>query len=115
MSPSKRQNSHQNILFSLVKHYDKNYFYWEFIIFAKRIICALLSISFNSNYSKSVLIIILFVYLFMEQKCQPFVIKQMNDFEFLLTFLLCGAIVADIAFEKEVLFTYIIASLALSP
>eukprot|EP01083_Nonionella_stella_P018148 50709_1 len=87
---------------SLTKHYKPSCYYWEFIIFLRRIVLAFLSISFHSKYAKFLLLFMLSGYLYAHHRHQPFVFEQMNRMEFLLTLCLCGVIVMDIGFVEDI-------------
>ena len=80
LSSSERQNKN-NILSVFTSRYKPQYFYWEFIIFIRRICIAMFSVtSINDNWTVA-FIIIMFIFLFFQYQCQPFIINAANKME----------------------------------
>eukprot|EP01084_Bolivina_argentea_P184888 318868_1 len=116
MPLSKRQNAKENSLYSLTKHYKPTRFYWEFVVFSRRIIVAFLAIAFDSNYSRFSLFIILLIYLYLQHKCEPFIIKAMNDMEIILIALLAASLfVASMDWDIDQFAVVLISIFAIIP
>ena len=89
-----RQNP-GNGLSSLMTKFKPQYYYWEFVLFMRRIIIAFFAASaFDNNY-KLVFIIILSVFLYLQHEYQPFITYQGNKMEFILLRCLIFVVVLD--------------------
>ena len=73
------------ILSAFVTKYKPNYYYWEYIIFIRRICIAMFSVSVTdgNNYER-IFILIMFLFLFAQYRCEPFIIDAGNVMEFIL-------------------------------
>ena len=87
-------------LSSLVANYKPQYFYWEYIVFLRRICIAMFTASTtdNNNY-KMVFILIMFIFLFYQNRYQPFIINTINMMESILLSCLIFIIVLELAYS----------------
>ena len=76
MTVIQRQN--RIILSAFVTKYKPNYFYWEYIIFVRRICIAMFSVSVSNNNYKIIFILIMFAFLFAQNRCEPFIIDAVG-------------------------------------
>jgi len=68
---------------SLVKSYKlKQYWYWEMVMFSRRILIAKISVDQGTQTSfQSFMFILMIVYLVLQMNCRPFAIDQVNRME----------------------------------
>ena len=79
---NKLLNNDTYILQSFVKSYKiKNYWYWEIIIFSRRLIIAMINILTQDIYTKDILFILISIYLLLQIYCKPFKIEKINNLE----------------------------------
>ena len=70
------------VLESLVKSYNtEKYWYWELVLFSRRIIIAMINVLTDSIIAKNTLFILIFIYLLAQINCNPFRIKQINTLD----------------------------------
>eukprot|EP01084_Bolivina_argentea_P178297 308211_1 len=94
MNENERQNK-KYVLSSICKYYRPEYYYWNFVILIRRIIISLLTATFYGIYSKMCLMFILFIFLFIQHKLQPFIVNQGNELELILLMLLIFAVFVE--------------------
>ncbi len=75
-----RQNN-DSVLNSFVVKYKPSYFYLEYIIFIRRICIAMFSASSTDNNYKLVFIMVMSIFLYVQYRCQPFIIEEGNTME----------------------------------
>ena len=98
-------------LFRILSYkYKQEYWYWEFIIFIRRIIIAMLSVSANNNTVRFVFIIIMLFFVFFQYECDPFMIKQANNTEFILLSSLIFVIITQLDLTVNETFVNVLVS-----
>ena len=78
----RQRNGHT--LSSFVSNYKPKCYYWKYTIFIRRIRIAMFSVSAPSTNFKIEFILIIFIFLFIQYKCEPFIINSVNTMEFIL-------------------------------
>ena len=68
----------------ITSRYKPQYYYWELIIFIRRIIIALFAVSEPNIGSKFIFIAMMIFFLYLQYSCNPFIIHQGNKMEFIL-------------------------------
>eukprot|EP01084_Bolivina_argentea_P192447 330363_1 len=99
MDDMKRQSEKDNILVSLSRSYKPQYYWWEMLIFLRRLLIAFLSISFGQSniYSHYTLICILLAFLMLQMKFKPFNMNEANELEsYLLAFIIMIVVLLQI-------------------
>eukprot|EP01084_Bolivina_argentea_P160436 279377_1 len=70
--------------YELIRNYNDRYWYWEGVLFFRRLLISLIFIVFDEyDYLKTCLNIILIFYLYIHSNCNPFQVHDVNKFEFL--------------------------------
>ena len=78
----KLMKTDEYVLSSFVRAYDlEKYYFWEVVMFLRRLIIAMINVLTDSNYTKNTLFIIMLVFLFLQFNCNPFQIKEVNSLE----------------------------------
>eukprot|EP00484_Ammonia_sp_Unknown_P023651 CAMPEP_0197027532 /NCGR_PEP_ID=MMETSP1384-20130603/7430_1 /TAXON_ID=29189 /ORGANISM="Ammonia sp." /LENGTH=189 /DNA_ID=CAMNT_0042456393 /DNA_START=188 /DNA_END=757 /DNA_ORIENTATION=- len=72
------------MLHSMVAKYKSEYYYWEYVLFIRRILIAMLSVTVNTNESNFLLIVVLVIFIVLQKKYKPFIVHSANEMEFLL-------------------------------
>ena len=91
LDAASRQNNH-NPLSKITSRYKPNYYYWEFIIFIRRILIALFSVSVHDITWKFIFVCIMVYFAILQKRHEPFIIHQANNLEYYL--LLCFILIA---------------------
>eukprot|EP01084_Bolivina_argentea_P147726 258410_1 len=86
---------------SLIYPYKAQYYYFEIVLFSRRVIVAFLAISFHNEYSQFILVMVVLFYCFLQYECQPFIQKEMNQFELVLLFSMILLIVIQGIFKNQ--------------
>eukprot|EP01083_Nonionella_stella_P307801 1083224_1 len=73
-----------------VNKYKPQCFWWEFVLFMRRIAVALFSVSFGDINSRIVFVVVILVFMGMQFKYEPFIVHSANEMEL---WLLSGVIV----------------------
>eukprot|EP01084_Bolivina_argentea_P268864 456808_1 len=112
MDYSQRQDK-QSPLHVLIRAFKPNCWYWEFVILGRRILVVFMATSFNSKLSLFLLIFILGIFLFLQQKYQPFIIQEVNTLEFVLIFalVLVVSVQFGLTLQSDYQFAYVILSI----
>ena len=100
MTPSQRQAKSQ-LFGSFVSKYKPKYFYWEFIIFIRRICIAMFSVSVTNDNIKVLFFIIMTIFLCIQHQCEPFIIPAGNTMEWILLLCIMFIIALDLAFSVD--------------
>ena len=90
---TERQSKHHP-LNTFVARYREQFYWWEFVLFIRRVCIALLSVSINSTASDVILAIVVAAFLYIHMECQPFVVHFANQMESILLIALIVVIVA---------------------
>eukprot|EP01083_Nonionella_stella_P015906 44489_1 len=110
-----KQNTY--VLSSLVKSYKINqYWYWELIIFSKRLLVAMLTVVYMDNVTvKNILFVSLALYLCAQIYCNPFKTERINSLETICTLclLLILYILDNATDEEESTFSLILLNMVL--
>eukprot|EP01084_Bolivina_argentea_P281231 481144_1 len=80
-----RQNK-EHMLNTVVSKYKPKFYYWEYILFWRRTVIALFSVSVNDNTSKYIFALVVGMFMLIQKKYQPFLVDSANEMEFLLLF-----------------------------
>eukprot|EP01083_Nonionella_stella_P105403 303163_1 len=83
MSVDDRQNPN-HILNIITSRYKPQHYYWELIIFIRRLVISVFAVSVHDVTAKFVLLIILFVFVFMQYTYAPFLVNEANHLEIIL-------------------------------
>ena len=67
-----------HILSSFMTNYKTQYYYWEYIIFIRRMCIAMFSVSATDNNYNVIFILILFIFLFYQNRFEPFLFTTDN-------------------------------------
>ena len=115
MTMADRQNP-SNGLSSLITKFKPQYYYWEYVLFIRRVIIAFFAASaFDNNY-KLVFIMILLVFLYIQYQCESFIVHEGNKMEFILLLFLVFVLVLDMtSFINPIFEQYLIAGSILFP
>eukprot|EP01084_Bolivina_argentea_P309866 536024_1 len=81
---SEERQSSNSILKSFVVKYKPHYYYWEHLIFIRRICIAFYSVSIEDDSFTLIFITILVIFLSIHIQCQPFIIELCNNLESIL-------------------------------
>ena len=82
MDKRKTMKSDEYILSSFVRAYDlENNWYWEMVMFARRLIIAMINVLTDSASAQNILYIIVLIFLFAQINSNPFKIKEVNTLE----------------------------------
>ena len=84
LSSSEQRQSHTNPLMLFTVIYKEEYYYWEYVIFIRRICIAFYSVSVENDSFALIFITVLVVFLSLHIQCQPFVIDGANRLETIL-------------------------------
>lgn len=83
-------------IYQLTKRYQPQYWYWEYVIFWRRILIALFAVALPGDFSRWILEIILMLFITPQVFLRPFASKEMNRTEFIFLGCLCVVNVAGI-------------------
>ena len=92
MNDTQRGNKN-NILNSFVCKYKPQFYYWEYIIFIRRIFIALFSVSVSDGMLTFIFVIILLLFLLVHIEYEPFLIHGANKLEGILLCCLISVVV----------------------
>ena len=111
----KRQEKDQ-ILSHFVSKYKPKYYYWEYIIFIRRICISIFSVSVTNNNYKIIFYIAMCIFLLIQYKCKPFIIPAANTMEFILIlcFIFLVVLISTPNIDHE-LKLYLITTLVIFP
>ena len=87
MNQIQRENK-KNILNSFVSKYKPQFYFWEYIIFIRRIFIALFSVTVYDGVFSFLIFVIIVIFLWIHMQCQPFIIHYANQLEGILLFCL---------------------------
>ena len=105
-----------HILSSFIANYKPQYYYWECIIFLRRICIAMFSVSATDNNYTICFILIMYIFLFCQYRYQPFIIHSVNTMEFILLSCISFVIVLEsISFINYTLKHVLISFLIIFP
>eukprot|EP01083_Nonionella_stella_P072417 195303_1 len=95
MNASHRQNV-RHTLSRFIYRYEPQYYYWEFVIFIRRILIALFSVSEQDATITFIFFAFLLLFIWLQHECNPFIVNEANKMEFIL--LVCVLLVAVLQF-----------------
>eukprot|EP01084_Bolivina_argentea_P041668 76908_1 len=78
------RNNKDNVLNTFVSKYKPRYFYWEFVIFIRRICVAMFTVSITDDTSRIIFIITIITFTIFQRNCKPFIVHSSNKLEFIL-------------------------------
>ena len=96
MSVLDRQNS-SGFAHVLVNKYKPQYYYWEYLLFIRRVIIALFCVSINDIASKCSFLFVLALFTHIQSSCNPFIIDQCDTLEHILLLLFIFITTLEIA------------------
>ena len=115
MTPSYRQEETHS-LSSFVSKYKPQYFYWEFVIFIRRICIAMFSASVTNDNLQVLFLIVMAIFLYLQTQCEPFIIQTANTMEWILLFCIIFIIALNLAiYVDDTLKEYLISFLIIFP
>ena len=83
--------------------YKEEYYYWEYIIFIRRVSIAFYSVSVDDDSLTWIFIAVLIVFLSVQFQCKPFVIEVANDLESILLGCLLAIVAGQALSMDEIL------------
>ena len=83
MDPKERANK-KNILSSFVSKYKPQFYYWEFIVLFRRIFIAMFSVYIDYPMFIFLFALTIICFIWIHNKCEPFIIQEANDLEEIL-------------------------------
>ena len=96
MTPSQRPDKDQ-LFTSFCSRYKPQYYYWEFMIFIRRISIAMFSVSVTDDDYQIVFLIIIAIFLYIQSQCEPFIIESGNKIEIILLSCIIIVVALDIS------------------
>ena len=96
--PNKRQDP-KYVLNVITSRYKPQYYYWELIIFYRRIIIALFAVSEPDIIVKCIFIVIIIFFSFLQYVHNPFINHQANKMEFILIMSFMFMVVIQLPFN----------------
>eukprot|EP01083_Nonionella_stella_P108214 314458_1 len=81
--------------------YKKKYFYWELILFIRRLVLSLVVIVFGFDDLKMLLAVLLLIYWAIHTKCQPFNSQPVNELESYLIIASSAILFLEINYENN--------------
>ena len=100
-------------IFKLSKRFKPEYWYWEFVIFVRRMIIALFAVGIPGVVYKLVFLVLMMVFIVIQWKVAPFVSTETNQAEFVLLCALPIVITAQILMMiTDYMFPVFVLSLA---
>eukprot|EP00483_Globobulimina_turgida_P006840 UN06852 len=97
MSISERNNE-KHALNMITSQYKPSYYYWEAVLFIRRIIIALFSVSIHNSTLLFIFVGIMLLFVFIHHKHEPFIINEANEFEYVLLLYLPFVIMTQIPY-----------------
>eukprot|EP01083_Nonionella_stella_P075505 205307_1 len=95
MNAAERQKP--NAFSDIVDKYKPQFYFWEFVLYTRRIVIAMFSVSVTGIVSKLMFIAILFVFVYVQQEYEPFITHEGNKMEIILLCCLIFVVVAQMA------------------
>eukprot|EP01084_Bolivina_argentea_P136517 240423_1 len=77
-------NDENSVLNTFVSKYKPAYYYWEYIIFIRRLLISIFSVSENDTTFQSLLVPIMLCFLVSHVRCKPFIFDEANRMEAIL-------------------------------
>ena len=78
------RNNPSGFAYTLVNKYKSQYFYWEYILFWRRVIISLFTVSIDDIAIKCLFVCLMVFFDYIQSSRNPFIIKQCNNLEHIL-------------------------------
>eukprot|EP01083_Nonionella_stella_P066591 175475_1 len=105
------QREKPNPFDSILEKYKPELFYWELVLFWRRIVIAFFAVSVPGIPAKCAFIGIMFIFLLLQHKYEPFVAKEANGMEMKLLCCFIFVIVTQLPSSKYPIFMNVVISL----
>ena len=87
----KQRYDRNTVIYQLTKRFKPEYWFWEYVLFLRRIIIALFAVGIPGEFYEFVFLIILLIFIWIQWKVNPYLSPEANAAEF--TLLICLPIV----------------------
>eukprot|EP01084_Bolivina_argentea_P063187 115416_1 len=85
---------------NLINRYKPQYYGWEYLLFVRRVLIALFSVSVHDISWKFIFIGLMIYFAYIQHKFNPFVVKEANDLEIIL--LLCFVFITTVEISSVI-------------
>ena len=85
MDATDRENK-DNIFSLFVSKYKPQFYYWEFVLFLRRVLVAMFSVYIYNQMLIFAFVAIIGIFLLIHFRCQPFIMQSANNLEAILLF-----------------------------
>eukprot|EP01084_Bolivina_argentea_P049841 91670_1 len=104
------RNKEDNFLNKFVSKYKPEYYYWEYLLFIRRMSISMFTISVNSDMAQIIFIAVMLVFISLQKNCEPFAFADANSMEYFLLQLLIIVIALNLSTSIDTTFNNVVLS-----